>query len=109
MENVSGAYDINVNVNVTNLTNSNSELLLNIFSITNSIKEVDEINSLIKGNWENTNEESDISSSMTKINECVVKINDIIIPTLSKFTDTMNTLIIAHQTTAEKIVEIDAA
>lgn len=105
MENISGAY--NIDVNITNLINSNSELLIKTYLINEYVNELNEINKLIKENWENENEESDIFSSTKKINECIDKITEIIIPTLSKFTETMNNLIIAHQSTANKTVELE--
>ena len=101
---VSGAY--NVDLNVSKLLDSTSVLASGVTKLNNNANSINTISNSIKSNWTNEySTNSDISTSLEKIKECLDNYNTIIEPVLTKFTETMNILAIAHQSTGQKIFE----
>lgn len=76
-------------------------------NLKNNSNSIEYIFNTIKNNWEVTDESNtDIASSLIEINKCLVDMNDIITPVLEEYKNTLETLILAHQATGEKTVEI---
>ena len=101
---MSEVYNINLDVNL--LMNQTKDLAGYNQNISNDIFSVASISNEIKNNWTNTEVSSDVSQSLSKIEECINKYNDVIDPILTKFVETMNVLCIAHQKTADKTVDV---
>lgn len=102
----SNVYNIDLNVNAL------LDLIANLATCNQLLsKEVDSINTIvneINNNWKNdVVANSDISSSLENINNCVKNIDTVIMPVLDKYINAMNILAIAHKTTSSKTVMME--
>ncbi len=101
MENI---YDINISADdakakLEELSFSNKTLKENA----NSIKY---IYNEIQKNWEVSQESSDIASTLEEVDKCLTDINSVITPVLDEFKNTLEILILAHQETAQKEIDV---
>lgn len=98
-------YDINISPEMAKA--ELEKLSADTGNLKNNSNSIEYIFNTIKYNWEVTDESNtDIASSLIEIHKCLVDMNDIITPVLEEYKNTLETLILAHQTTGEKTVEI---
>ncbi len=98
-------YDINISPEMAKA--ELEKLSADTGNLKNNSNSIEYIFNTIKNNWEVTDESNtDIASSLIEINKCLVDMNDIITPVLEEYKNTLETLILAHQATGEKTVEI---
>lgn len=98
-------YDINISPEMAKA--ELEKLSADTGNLKNNSNSIEYIFNTIKNNWEVTDESNtDIASSLIEIHKCLVDMNDIITPVLEEYKNTLETLILAHQTTGEKTVEI---
>ena len=105
MAQMSGEY--NINLNVSDLKQSTSNLASYNQDLSNELDSVKYISNEIQANWVNNSvNQSDISSSLEKINDCVNKIESVIFPVLTQYIETMNTLALATVDISNTSVDI---
>ena len=101
MENI---YDINI-------SGDDAKAKLEELSFTNkTLKEdansIKYIYNEIQKNWEVSQESSDIGSTLEEVDKCLTDINSVITPVLDEFKNTLEILILAHQETAQKEIDV---
>ena len=98
-------YDINISPEMAKA--ELEKLSADTGNLKNNSNSIEYIFNAIKNNWEVTDESNtDIASSLIEIHKCLVDMNDIITPILEEYKNTLETLILAHQATGEKTVEL---
>ena len=98
-------YDINISPEMAKA--ELEKLSADTGNLKNNSNSIEYIFNTIKNNWEVTDESNtDIASSLIEIHKCLVDMNDIITPVLEEYKNTLETLILAHQATGEKTVEL---
>lgn len=99
--------DYDINLNAENLANSTGNLATFNQELSNNIESIKFIANEIKSNWTNDTLGNDINTSLSKLNECIDKINTVVFPVLNQYVETMNTLAVSVSTTAKKEVSVN--
>ena len=90
---------------------------LNVDELITSTENIEKYNKILETEIDNitqmctellivwSSDSADITSSITKINECTAKIKEVINPVLTQYSETMNTLSVATSITSSKSIE----
>lgn len=97
-------YDINISADDAKA--KLEELSLSTKTLRENSSSIEYIYSSIQNNWEVTDANSDIASTLKEVNKCIVDINEVISPVLDEFKNTLEILILAHQETASKEIDV---
>lgn len=101
MENI---YDINISADDAKA--KLEELSFNNKTLKENANSIKYIYNEIQKNWEVSQESSDIASTLEEVDKCLTDINSVITPVLEEFKNTLEILILAHQETAQKEIDV---
>lgn len=89
-----GQYHI---TNVDQLIESAGNLATYKSNLLNNVESLSFIKNSVTTNWQNDNAYSDVKSYVEELQACIDKLNNTIIPTIQKFSNTMYNLAIANK------------
>ena len=103
MAEISGEYNINLDTN--KLQASAGDLSGFNQTLSNNITSIKYITNSIRSNWTNESIASDVTQSLTKIDECIQKLESVVFPVLNQYVETMINLSVATDATADKTID----